>query len=390
MKSFSLILKAPTPTKSSPIFFKQYRSIKSLKLFFIVLSAVTLIATMTASCRTQTTPAAEAADDAAMTKKLNIIATLFPHYDFTREIVGDRANITLLLPPGVESHSYEPTPADIIVINRADLFIYTGASMENWAGSILEGISNENIHVLGLADKISLYAIENSEYHEHDHDYDHRHDQEHVYSYDNEHDQDHDNFSHSHDHDRNHEGSNSSTVHFHEYDPHIWTSPVIAGIMVDEILSAVCELDPDNAKFYTENANSYKEKLEALDNEFRNIVSNSPRREIYVGDRFALLYFAEEYGLGYHAAFDSCSDETEPSADVIANMIDQIIEKQVPVIYYAELSDPKIARLLSEETGAEMLLLHSCHNVTKEEFDKGVTYIDLMSQNAENLRKGLS
>ena len=331
----------------------QERHMKPGKSLLLIFAAAILIMAMAASCQAWTVTAVRSPDKSGDNgNKLNIIATLFPHYDFTRQIVGDRANVALLLPPGVESHSYEPTPADIIAVNQADLFIYTGAVMENWADDILKGVSKE-INVLSLADRISPDATEYSDHH-------------------------HDNGTgHDHDHD-------------HDYDPHIWTNPKIAVKMVDEILSEVCKLDPDNSEYYTENANLYKEKLEELDNEFRDIVANGKRREIFMGDRFALIYFTEEYGIEYHAAYDSCSDEAEPSAAVIVDMIDQIRSKQIPVVYYAEQSDMKVARLLSEETGAEMLLLHSCHNVSKEDFENGATYLSIMSQNAENLRKGLN
>lgn len=282
--------------------------------------------------------------------KLNIVATLFPQYDFARAIVGDKGKVSMLMPPGIESHSFEPTPSDIIKINKADLFIYTGKYMESWAQSIIDGIENKNIKILDVSQNIELDKGK----------------------------------------DDDHQGHSEEIGHNHEYDPHIWTSPVNAKVMVDNILNQVCELDPSNADYYTKNAEGYKSQLDELDNDFKNIFKNSKRDKIIFAGKFALHYFAEEYGMDYDAAFDSCSSEAEPSVKVITELVDEIEYENIPVIYYAELTDPKVARAISEETGAEMLLLHSCHNVSKDEFDKGVTYVSLMRENAKNLKKGLN
>ena len=173
------------------------------------------------------------------------------------------------------------------------------------------------------------------------------------------------------------------------FDPHIWTDPNNAKLMVDNITNALSAADPVNSGYYQTNAAAYKEQLDELDSAFRAVVENGARREIVFGGRFALHYFAKEYGLTYLAAFDSCSSETEPSAKAVAQIISEIETKGIPVIYYEELTDPKVARSISEETGVKMLLLHSCHNVSKEDLQNGVTYLSLMQQNVENLREGL-
>lgn len=175
----------------------------------------------------------------------------------------------------------------------------------------------------------------------------------------------------------------------HQYDPHIWTDPVLAKKMVTNIEEALCKADPVNADYYRGNADRYRSELDSLDAEFKAIVSNGKRNEIIFGSRFALYYFAKRYDLNYIAAFDSCSAETEPSAKTVAGLMKKIKEDHIPVIYYAELEEPKVARSISEETGAKMLLLHSCHNVTKQEMEEGATYLSLMKQNAENLKEGL-
>lgn len=294
--------------------------------------------------------------------KINIVATLFPQYDFARAIAGDKADVVLLMPPGVEAHSFEPTPSDIISINNSDLFLYTGKYMEVWSDRIIQGMDKSKSVVVDVSEGIDLVKTEDIEAeHEHEHE----------------------------DLAENDEEEGEEHEHEHVYDPHIWTSPVIAKAMVNNILNAICRIDPDNAEYYSDNAEKYLGELDQLDKEFRDIVKQGKRNELIFGSRFALYYFAHEYGLDYEAAFDSCSTETEPSAKTVAHLIEEIKEEKIPVIYYAEIAEPKVAKSISEETGAEMLLFHSCHNVTREEMKQGATYLSLMRQNADNLREGL-
>lgn len=185
------------------------------------------------------------------------------------------------------------------------------------------------------------------------------------------------------------EDKESNASHNHVYDPHIWTSPVIAKQMVSNILDAIIEVDSENAEYYRENADAYLNKLDELDTKFRNLVEEADFKTIYFADKFAMYYFVEEYDLDYVSAYDSCSSETEPSAKLVAKMVEEVKENNVKAIYYAELSNHKAADTISKETGVKELLLHSCHNVSKDEFNKGVTYISLMEQNFENLKVGL-
>ncbi len=277
--------------------------------------------------------------------RIQIVATLFPQYDFARQIAGTFAEVTLLLPPGVESHSFEPTPADIIRINNADLFIYTGPEMEPWAEKLIDGLEG-NPTVLDISQNIPLSEI---------------------------------------DPEAEHDGHTHSGA-----DPHIWTDPARAMQMVDNLAAALCGVDPAHAGSYQTNAASYKAELDQLDQLLMQTAEQAEYQELVFGGRFALTYFAERYGLRWKAAFDSCSGETEPSAGAVAQIIDAIRSEGIPTVFYEELTDPKVARMISDETGAQMLLLHSCHNVSQEEFAEGATYLSLMRQNAENLKKGLN
>ena len=300
----------------------------------------------------------------SVSDKLQIVTTLFPQYDFARVIGGDKVDVTLLLPAGMESHSYEPTPADIIKINKADLFIYTGESMEQWAHSIIESVDSNEVYVLDVSKNVPLLAPNSTVEDNHDHE------------------------GENHDHDAEVEVGHDHSEgdgHNHTYDPHIWASPKNAMIMVNNILEALCEVDSENADYYKDNANAYLAELEELDHELEDVVTNAKRDTIYHGGRFAMQYLTNQYGIHYVSA----PFEAEPSAALVAQMIKEIKEQNIPVIYYEELVDPKISQMISDETGAKMLLLHSCHNVSKEDFNNGVTYLSLMKQNVENLKVGL-
>lgn len=281
--------------------------------------------------------------------RIEVVATLFPQYDFARQIAGERADVTLLLPPGVESHTYEPTPADIIRINQADIFLYTGAYMEPWAQKLIEGLDGD-VQVIDVSAHV-LLEEENHEGHHHE--------------------------------GRDH-GEHGG------FDPHIWTDPQNAKVMVDNIASALSAADPAGSGVFMTNAAGYKAKLDALDETIMEIVETAEHREIVFGGRFAMRYFAERYGLTWTAAFDSCSGETEPSVRAVAQIVDNIRRNHIPVIYYEELTDPKVARAIAREAGAQPMLLHSCHNVSKDELAAGATYLSLMEQNAENLKRGLN
>ncbi len=296
---------------------------------------------------------------------LKVVATLFPQYDFAREIAGDKAEITLLLPPGAEAHSFEPTPADIIKINKADLFIYTGPDMENWAQRIIDGLDNPDIIILNASQGINLASGEPCP-----------------------------------DSNCQQQNGDESTGHSHEpdislgedhplNDPHIWTSPLIAGEIVENIAEALCVADPQNREYFQENKRAYQRKLNDLDQSFKAVIKAGKRNKMVFGSSFAFYYFTSHYGLDVLAAYDSCSSHTEPSVKRIAEIIDTVKKEGIPVIYYDGLTEPKIAAAISEATGAKMLLFHSCHNLSKEEKENGASYLSLMEQNLENLKQGL-
>ena len=189
---------------------------------------------------------------------------------------------------------------------------------------------------------------------------------------------------HDHSYEEIHEG------HEHNVDPHIWTNPVFAKEMAIKICDALCGIDPENEEYYRGNLDEVILKLENLDSEFRNIVSESKDKFIVFGGRFAFYYFVEEYGISYVSAYESCSSEAEPSAAKISEIIKTVKDRGIKTIYYEELTTGKVADIICEETGAEKVILHSCHNISSEDFNSGLSYFDIMEQNAVNLRKGLN
>ncbi len=280
--------------------------------------------------------------------RLTVVTTIFAPYDFVRQIVGDKARVIMLLPPGVESHSYEPTPSDIIEIENADLFFYVSEHCETWVPQIISALKNTQVETVNIAEGIGV------EIHSHDHSHHHGHTDE------------------------------------CETDEHIWTNLSYASQMVNFIGEKLAEKDGTNASVYLENANRYSKEISELKAKFSSMISSSKRSEIVSGSRFALKNFTTEFGITFTAAFDSCVDNTEPSAAVMAKIIDKIKADSIPVIFYEELTDPKIARAVSVETGAGMLLLHSCHNVSAKELANSETYISLMTQNYINLKEALN
>lgn len=294
---------------------------------------------------------------------IKVVTTIFPAYDFASQIGMDKISVDLLLAPGTESHSYEPSPQDIIKISESDVFIYVGGENDSWVDDILSTIDLSNIKVIKLMDCVKVVEEEYVEGMEQDKKHHDEHD---------EHDDDDDEHDHS------------------EWDEHVWTSPVNAIKISEKIKDILTEIDKENNQFYEENYNQYKGKLEKLDQAFKQVIANAKRKELIFGDRFPVRYFTEEYGLKYYAAFPGCSADTEPSAATVAFLINKVKEDNIPVVLQIELSTGNIARTICEETGAKLYTFYACHNLTKEDFKAGKTYLDFMWENVETLKIALN
>lgn len=284
--------------------------------------------------------------------KLHIITTIFPAYDFARSIVGENARVTMLLPPGAEVHSFEPTAQDMIDIQQCDLFIYNGGESDEWVHTLLSSDEYKNTNTLCMMDCVVPLAEEDHEHHGEEH----------------------------HDHDNEHE---------EEMDEHVWTSPVNAIAISEAITKELCHIDEINENVYKSNMEIYRTHLKELDRQIREVAENAQTKTLVFADRFPMRYFAEEYGFDCHAAFPGCSTQTEPSVATIVELIDEVREGSLPAVFCMEFSDGRLADTICGETSAKKYYLHSCHNVAQSDFDSGVTYESLMKNNIDTLRMAL-
>ena len=286
--------------------------------------------------------------------ELRIVTTVFPACDFAGEIAGERATVTLIVPPGAELHSFEPTPRDLLLIRDCDLFICNGGESEAWVEELLEGgeAPRETLVMLACVD-----ALEE----EHKEGMQAIHEEE-------EEDED--------------EGP--------EYDEHVWTSPVNAQLISRAIAARLAEIDPEGAAEYAARCEAYCAELAELDAAFRAVVESAARRTLVFADRFPARYFVEEYGLEYFAAFPGCAEDTEPAAGTVAFLIDRVREEKLPAVFHIELSNEKMADVICEDTGCRKLLFHTCHNLTAAQFREGASYLGLMRGNLDSLREALN
>lgn len=275
--------------------------------------------------------------------KIKIVTTIFPYYDFARNIAGDKAEVKMLLSPSNEPHSYDPSPSDIVAIENCDVFIYNGGESDEWVDGVLESLQNSDLRVLKMMDYVDAL---------------------------NEQETDH--------------------TSGEELDEHIWTSIRNAQKLSKIISETLQDIDAQNSDYYSDNELIYTQILSNIDSQFESIVENSSRKTVVFGDRFPFLYFVSDYGINYECAFPGCSSETEPSIATVRRLIDFVKDESIPVVFYLEFSNGKTADLIAEDTGAKTLEFCSCHNVTKEQFESGISYIALMQQNAKNLEEALS
>lgn len=297
--------------------------------------------------------------------RISVVTTIFPQYDFVRQIAGENVELKMLLKPGEETHSYEPTPQDIIAIQNSDIFIYVGGENDAWVEDILESMPEADMRTLKLMDCVDTVE------------------EEHVEGMQEQ-------PGHSHEEEESHEDETEEEHSVHEIDEHVWTSPVNASAIMDKIKELLVQADPENRQIYEENAEAYEAELAELDAEFRDVVDNAGRRLVVFGDRFPFRYFADEYGLDYYAAFPGCASDTEPSAATMAFLINKVKEEEIPAVLKMELSNENIANAIAEATGTEVRTFYSCHNLTAEEFEDGETYLSMMQKNVETLKEVLN
>ena len=276
--------------------------------------------------------------------KIQIVATVFPPYDFAKAITGNRAICTLLINPGSDVHSFSPTPEDIIKIQNADVFIYIGNKDDEWVYSTLGSMDPHKQKIIKLTDYVIPIKKESVE----------------------------------------------NKAKETEPDEHIISFPTNAILLVDVITKNLCEIDPNNTKLYMKNANSYKSKIQKTDDEIKEMVSKSSDQILVLGDYFPLRYFVDKFNLIYRAAdCEKKSTEKGTGTGTLVGLINAVKENNIRFVFYVTLNNPKITEEISEKTEAEMVQLQSCHNLTREDFKNGATYLSIMTQNAAILKKVL-
>lgn len=278
--------------------------------------------------------------------KLQVVTSLFPLYDFVRQIGGDQVEVTLLLPPGVEAHSFDPKPDDILRVNRAGLFIYTHKAMEVWAATIAASVDPTKVTIVDASVGAKL---------------------------------------------RPSRGHADEDEHGHEsgaIDPHLWLDFANAQVMVGNIAQAMASKDPTHRDLYAANAAAYRARLDTLDAAYRHGLTDCQKRTLLQGGHFALGYLTARYGLKYHAAA-AVNPEAEPTAATMAALVQEMRRNNLHYLFSEELVSPKLAETIAKEGGGTVLLLSAAHNVSKVDLERGITFIEIMERNLANLRRGL-
>ena len=282
-------------------------------------------------------------------KKIKLVSSNFASYDFLRAITkgNDNIDLSFLIGPGKEAHSYDPTAQDLIKIGNSDLFVYIGGEMEKWADKVLESMNDKDVNIMCIADFAD--TMEEQEV----------------------------------------DGAEEEEEEEGAFDEHIWSSPANAIKMINALEAKMEEIDSENSVLYRRNADEYISSIKELDSKFQNIVDNKKRDRLIFGDKMPMQYFINYYNLKVSAAFSGCSTETEPSASTIAYLEKIVKEQQIPVVLYIELNNGRVAKTVASETGAEALQIQTLHNVSLDDFNNGETWVSLMERNIEVLKRAL-
>ena len=279
--------------------------------------------------------------------KPQIMVSLFPQYDIIRQIAQDKVDVELFLPAGSEPHSYEPSASTLMKIVEADLFVYSSDELEPWVKRLVEGNASESLIVLDASNGITLLEA-----------------------------------------DHGHEGEDEDEEEL-AFDPHYWLDPQNMIIMSESIRDALIEIDPENEAFYIENANSYIASLKELDSNWQDLFDRAQLNQIIYGGHFAFGYLSHRFGLEILSPYSGYAPDAEPSAQALAGLMDVLAEKEINVIFYEELIDPRVARIIAEQAKVKIEVLHGAHNLNAEEMQAAWTYVSIMEDNIEKLKEAL-
>lgn len=324
-----------------------------MKKFFSVFFSLLFVIALFSACTDEKKSVEAAKNTGVDNKKLSVVCSIFPQYDFCKEIAGDKAELTLLLKSKVDMHNYKPSAEDILKIKSSDLFIDIGGESDEWADEVLETAKNENLCVLSLIDVVEAKdeeTLEGMEEEEHE------------------------------------EGEE----HEEEKDEHVWTSLKNAELIVKAITEKLCSLDEKNAQEYRKNSASYLSKLTALEKDYSETVKNAKRKTLLFGDRFPFRYLADDYSLECFAAFSGCSAETQASFETIKFLVEKVKEKELPFVLKIDGSDGSVAKTIASQSKAEVRTLNSCQSVSEDDIESGTSYLSIMTDNLSVLREVLN
>ena len=354
-----------------------------------VTSATSSVASSTASTKSEAKT-----DDA--NKKFTVVCTIFPEYDWIRQLVGDKKDnyeITYLLDKGVDLHSYQPTAEDIAKIANCDLFVYVGGESDGWVDDALKESKNDKMQVVNLLETLGknvkpeevVEGMQEEDEHDHDHDHDDKDHDDKDHDHD---DKDHDDKDHDHedaDHDHDHEEET-------EYDEHVWLSLRNATALVNTLAEKLQTIDPENKDYYATTAADYTAKLGDLDSRYLATIKKAKVKTVLFGDRFPFRYLVDDYGLKYYAAFVGCSAETEASFETVAFLAKKTDDLKLKSVLVIENSDQKIAKKIVETTkdkNQNIVVLNSMQSITNEDIANGATYLSIMESNLKALASAL-
>ena len=338
----------------------------------IVLLLAALLAGCFSACSSDN-KTASGNSDKSDSKKIKIVTTIFPEYDWVKNVLGSNpgnAEVTMLLDNGVDLHSYQPTADDILKISNCDLFIYVGGESDEWVEDALKEALNKNMKVLNLLDILGSSVKEEEMV-------------EGMQAEDEE---------HHHDHEDEHEEDGHEHEEETEYDEHVWLSLRHAETIVNSVADALSKIDTANGDAYRSNAASYCEKLKTLDEEYKKAVSEAPVKTLLFGDRFPFRYLVDDYGISYYAAFVGCSAETEASFETITFLSKKVDELSLHAVMTIEGADHRIAETIIRSTASKdqkILTLDSLQSVTSKEVQNGTTYLSIMEDNLKVLEEAL-
>jgi len=344
--------------------------------------SVTSATSSAAASSTASTKSEAKTDDA--NKKFSVVCTIFPEYDWIRQLVGDKKDnyeITYLLDKGVDLHSYQPTAEDIAKIANCDLFVYVGGESDGWVNDALKESKNDKMQVINLLETLGknvkpeevVEGMQEEDEHDHDHDHD---------------DKDHDDKDHDHD-DKDHDHDHEEET---EYDEHVWLSLRNATALVNTLAEKLQTIDPENKDYYATTAADYTAKLGDLDSRYLATIKKAKVKTVLFGDRFPFRYLVDDYGLKYYAAFVGCSAETEASFETVAFLAKKTDDLKLKNVLVIENSDQKIAKKIVETTkdkNQNIVVLNSMQSITNEDIANGATYLSIMESNLKALASAL-